>query len=148
MSRTPSTARDATPKPADMAVGVLKGSCLCGAVAFDAGPPVGPAIACHCVECRRQSGHHFAAVPVPKDSVRFTGTEAPAWFRATAIATRGFCARCGSTLFWRGDDGPHAHVLMGSLNGATGLNLQAHVWVREQGDYYEIGDSLPRHQEG
>lgn len=126
---------------------MLRGSCLCGAVAFTAGPPEGRAIACHCIECRRQSGHYFAAVPVAKDSVTFDCDDGLTWYRASGIATRGFCTRCGSTLFWRGDAGANVHVLMGSLDGETGLKLGAHVWVREQGDYYEIGGDLPQLQE-
>jgi len=127
---------------------MLRGSCLCGAVAFTAEPPKGRAIACHCAECRRQSGHYFAAVPVAKDSVTFDREDGLTWYRASDIATRGFCARCGSTLFWRGDMGANVHILMGSLDGETGLKLGAHVWVREQGDYYDIGGDLPQLQEG
>jgi hypothetical protein len=127
---------------------MLRGSCLCRAIAFTAGPPEGRAIACHCNECRRQSGHHFAAVPVAKAGVVFKREASMTWYRASDIGTRGFCALCGSTLFWRDDDGPHLHVLMGSLDGATGLHLGAHVWVREKGDYYDIGGDLPQFWEG
>jgi hypothetical protein len=126
----------------------LRGSCLCGGVAYTAGPPEGRAIACHCAQCRRQSGHHFAAVPVAKDSVSFETDEGLKWYRASNVGSRGFCGACGSTLFWRGDDGPCVHVLMASLDGDTGLKLGAHVWVSEQGDYYDIGGDLPQFQEG
>ena len=127
---------------------MLRGSCLCGGVSYTAGPPAGGAIACHCIECRRQSGHHFAAVPVAKDGVTFASDESLTWYRASDLGTRGFCGACGATLFWRGDDGPDIHVLMGALNGETGLRLGAHVWVREKGDYYNIGGDLPQFQEG
>ena len=33
-----------------------KGSCLCGAVHFEVRGPLGPPDACHCTQCRKQSG--------------------------------------------------------------------------------------------
>lgn len=123
---------------------MVRGACLCGAVAFTAGGPAGRAIACHCDECRRQSGHHFAAQPVRRDTLVFARDDGLRWFRASDTAARGFCGSCGSTLFWQGDDSPLTHVLMGALDAPTGLRLGAHVWVGEKGDYYDIADGLPQ----
>ncbi|MFH0254887.1 GFA family protein [Roseovarius aquimarinus] len=127
---------------------MLRGACLCGGVSYTAGPPTGTAIACHCDECRRQSGHHFAAVPVSKRSLRLERQDTLRWYRASQIGKRGFCGTCGATLFWRGDEGAHVHLLMGALKAPTGLRLGAHVWVREKGDYYDIGADLPTYREG
>lgn len=125
---------------------MLRGSCLCGAVAFELGEVTGQPIACHCKQCRQQSGHHFSAVAAPKGSVRFTREEGLAWYRHTDIATRGFCARCGSTLFWRGDAGPEIMVAMGSLEETGEMRLSGHYWVNFKGDYYEIADGVPQHE--
>ena len=123
---------------------MLKGSCLCGAVAFSAGPPEDAAIACHCTECRRQSGHHFASVPVATDSLRYASDEGLRWYAASDTARRGFCGRCGATLFWHKNGSARIYVLMGSLEAPTGLRLGSHVWVAEKGDYYDIADGLPQ----
>ncbi|MGZ9006346.1 MAG: GFA family protein, partial [Burkholderiales bacterium] len=34
-----------------------KGSCLCGAVTFEVAAILEPPDACHCSQCRKQSGH-------------------------------------------------------------------------------------------
>ncbi|MEQ9261166.1 MAG: GFA family protein [Roseovarius sp.] len=125
---------------------MLEGSCLCGAVAFEAEGPMGPPIACHCKQCRQQSGFHFSALPVAKEALRFRRDEGLAWYRHTEIATRGFCRLCGSTLFWRGDEGPEIMVAMGSLEKTEGLRLSGHYWVDFKGDYYRIADGLPQHE--
>lgn len=126
---------------------MLKGSCLCGAAAFTAGPAAGTVIACHCAECRRQSGHYFAAVPVRKDSLVFHADATLARYRASDFATRGFCSACGSTLFWQADEGPYVNIAMGALESYGDLRLGAHVWTREKGDYYDIAGDLPQFEE-
>lgn len=39
-----------------------KGSCLCGAVAYEIDGELGPIVYCHCSRCRKASGSAFAAV--------------------------------------------------------------------------------------
>ncbi|MGP1256981.1 MAG: GFA family protein [Kiloniellales bacterium] len=40
---------------------VYEGGCLCGQVRFRVRQPQKQVIACHCRQCRRMSGHYFAA---------------------------------------------------------------------------------------
>jgi hypothetical protein len=66
------------------------------------------------------------------------------WFSSSPKVRRGFCARCGSSLFW---DPPHRDwiaVAMGAFDGPTGTALNLHIFVADKGDYYEIGDGLPQ----
>ena len=121
-----------------------EGSCLCGSVAFVVDGEMAPPIACHCHECRKQSGHHFAASETPRAGLRMTREDGLVWYKASDFASRGFCARCGSTLFWSRDGSASIHVLMGSLDAPTGLSLAAHMWTSEKGDYYDIADGLPQ----
>ncbi|MEQ8899103.1 MAG: GFA family protein [Roseovarius sp.] len=122
------------------------GGCLCEAVRFRVDADLRDPIACHCKQCRQQSGHFFSAVAAPKTAVSFERDEGLCWYRHTDIATRGFCRRCGSTLFWRGDEGPDVMVAMGALDETGGLKLSGHYWVDFMGDYYDIDDGLPQHE--
>lgn len=106
---------------------------------FETGPLDDP-LACHCRQCRKQSGHVFAAGRARKDAVVFERDAGLRWYRASETAARGFCGDCGSTLFWRDDAGDGVRVALGSLEGPTGLRLGRHVWIEAKGDYYEIGD--------
>ena len=123
----------------------MKGSCLCGAVAFEVDALEDP-LACHCKQCRQQTGHYFAAGRAEKAGVRFECDDGLAWYRASDFAARGFCRDCGSVLFWRGDEGPHIRVALGSLEAPTGLRLGRHVWVDFKGDYYDIADGVPQEE--
>ncbi len=123
-----------------------KGSCLCGAVAFEVDGPLPPPDACHCVQCRKHSGHFFASSDVPRKNLRFiSGEDKIAWYKSSERARRGFCKVCGSTLFWdplvpRDWIG----IAMGAFDSPTETKLKIHIYVAEKGDYYDIADGLPQ----
>ncbi len=120
-----------------------KGSCLCGDVSFQvAGELLGQTSACHCTQCRKQSGHHWASGNVAENGLSINGPVT--WFEASKAAKRGFCARCGSLLFWKAHDENQISFSLGCLDGETGLKLQRHIFVADKGDYYDISDGLPQ----
>ncbi|MCF2871304.1 GFA family protein [Octadecabacter sp. G9-8] len=121
------------------------GSCLCGGVAYTLTGELRPSVACHCVQCRKTSGHHVSATQVNPDQLQFTSDATLAWFQSSPKAQRGFCNHCGSSLFWRHeDDGGRVSVMSGTIDGATGLHTDKHIYVADKGDYYEIADGLPQ----
>lgn len=120
------------------------GGCLCGGVRFQAVGPLREVIACHCWECRRQSGHFYAMTSVPLDRFRLTAENGLAWYRASGIARRGFCRTCGSTLFWQPDQGARIAIAAGAFDGPLGVRLAQHIYCAEKGDYYDIADGLPQ----
>lgn len=124
------------------------GGCACGAVRYSVSGPLRPVIACHCQTCRRASGHYMAATRAPRERVAITGGANVTWYRASDHAARGFCATCGSHLFFAPTDGAQLSLFAGGLDAPTGLGLAGHIHVAEQGDYYRIADELPRRSAG
>ena len=124
----------------------MRGSCLCGAVAFRTDATPRAVTACHCGQCRKQSGHYWTAARVPVAGLAIEGEVR--WFQASPAARRGFCPVCGSFLFWQPlEDGRPADSLsfaMGAVDGPTGLATERHIYVDEKGDYYAIADGLPQ----
>jgi hypothetical protein len=123
----------------------LQGGCLCGAVRFSASQKPNGIVACHCHECRQMTGHFMAAAFVIKSKLTILKSEGLRWYRSSPFARRGFCNRCGSTLFWDGDKLDKIGIAAGALDDTTGLKLNAHVYVPEKGCYYEITDGLPQY---
>ncbi|PWE29322.1 aldehyde-activating protein [Maritimibacter sp. 55A14] len=123
---------------------MLTGGCLCGAVRFAIEGPAPPPLACHCSQCRKQSGHVWAATDCPREALTVDGAEALNWYRSSESAERGFCRVCGSFLFWRGDGATRVDVAMGALDAPTGLTLAGHIWTADKGDYYDIADGIPQ----
>ena len=123
---------------------MLTGRCLCGGVSFSIDGPLGRATACHCGQCRKQSGHHWASSSAASGDITITGPVK--WYEASASAKRGFCPDCGSFLFWTAHDEDEISFSLGALDQPTGIRLQSHIFVADQGDYYDIADGLPQHE--
>jgi hypothetical protein len=120
------------------------GSCLCGAVRFFFDGPLGEVDACHCTQCRKQSGHYFASANVARERWRIEGDEHVTWYRSSEKVRRGFCATCGSFLFWDPLEKDWTSIAMGALDAPTGAALAIQIHVASKGDYYEIADGLPQ----
>jgi len=126
---------------------MYKGGCLCGAVAFEVAGTLPQPNACHCSQCRKQSGHYWASIDVARDAVTIHGTDNLTWFRSSEKVQRGFCATCGSFLFWDPIEQDSIAVAMGAFNQPTETQLKMHIFVADKGDYYVIGDGLPQNQQ-
>jgi len=126
-----------------------KGSCLCGAVTFEIEGELGRSDACHCDQCRKWTGHYLASVEVARSALTVHGEDQLRWYESSAKVRRGFCARCGSSLFFDPlDTVKHSWtgVSLGALDKPTGVTLGMHIFVAEKGDYYEIADGLPQNE--
>jgi len=123
-----------------------KGSCLCGAVTFEVSAPLAPADACHCSQCRKQTGHYFASTNVTREALTIRGADKIAWYRSSEKVRRGFCPVCGSVLFWDPLERDWTSVAMGAFEAPTGTRLEMHIHVADKGDYYDIADGLPQHE--
>ena len=123
---------------------MVQGSCLCGAVTFNAGGEVRPPVACHCTQCRKTTGHFWAACSAASDDIAVTGDVT--WFRSSDTAERGFCATCGSTLFWRLDGEGRTSFSAGAIDGPTGMTTHKHIFTADKGDYYDIADNAPHRE--
>jgi hypothetical protein len=121
------------------------GSCLCGAVTFEVGGALCAPDACHCSQCRRQSGHFWASTDVPRDALTIHGADHLTWYRSSERVRRGFCSICGSSLFWEPIGKDLVAVAMGAFDPPTGTWLAMHIHMGDKGDYYEITDGVPQH---
>ncbi|HUF56516.1 MAG TPA: GFA family protein [Thermohalobaculum sp.] len=120
------------------------GGCACGAVRYRVAGPLRPVIACHCTECRRMSGHYAAATACRRECLRLEAAASLRWWSSSADHRRGFCAECGSLLFWEREGTAGTSIFAGTLDQPTGLTLAGHIYTAEKGDYYEIADGLPQ----
>lgn len=124
---------------------MLRGSCLCGAVSFEVEGELKAPDACHCTACRKTTGHYFVSTDVARDRLTVHGAEQVSWYPSSEHIRRGFCARCGSTLFWDPVHRDWTSIAMGAFEPPTGTRIEMHIHVAEKGDYYDIADGLPQH---
>jgi hypothetical protein len=126
-----------------------KGSCLCRAVTLQIEGKLSGAEACHCVQCRKWSGHVGVGVEVPRAALTIKGAEHIRWYHSSKKVRRGFCSICGTPLFFDPTD-TQKHdwigIQMGAFDTPTRTKLELHIFVAEKGDYYEITDGLPQNE--
>lgn len=135
----------ATPKDGE-GERVWTGGCLCGGVRYAIDTHPEPISFCHCSQCRRQHSHVGAYTGLPRAALRLLNDATLTWYASSDRARRGFCARCGAGLFWEALDqsdaegGPRITVTAGSLDDASALRVERHIFVDHKGAYYDIGD--------
>lgn len=132
---------DATSEP-------LTGGCQCGAVRYALSvEPSNPNI-CHCRMCQRATGSFFAAfASVPLDAIVWT-RGAPAIYRSSEAAERGFCAACGAPLTFRYVDKPRIAVALGSLDEPARVTPRRAYGVESRLPFFDRLHLLPGSRTG
>lgn len=123
----------------------VKGSCLCGKVQLSMTEFNRDVQYCHCIQCRKQTGHFLAAANVDDDQLTIAGEEYIKWYAASDEAKRGFCSECGSMLFWKLNNDDKRAIAAGCLDAPTGLKVVANIFTDWKGDYYELEDTIPNY---
>lgn len=122
---------------------LFTGRCECAKVRFEVESPREAITVCHCSQCRRTSGHLWAATHARYDQVKFLESEGLTWYASSDFAKRGFCKYCGSSLFYRMNDEQSIGIAAGCIENPTGMFIERHIFVADKGDYYEIKDDVP-----
>lgn len=126
---------------------ILRGACLCRAVAYEVPDAFEYALNCHCSQCRRSTGSAFK----PLAGIRRSALEIVRG--SDAIMTYGeeaghdaHCRSCGSLLFSVVREGAYVHVAMGTLVDEPSIKPGMHIFVGSKAGWYEISDDLPQHE--
>lgn len=112
-----------------------KGQCLCGSVKLSAKSVSKNAGVCHCSMCRQWTGGPLLAVDCGTE-VEFEGAEAISTYASSEWAERGFCAKCGSNLFYKIKQTGQYIVPAGVLNIESELTLDHQIFIDEKPSYY------------
>jgi hypothetical protein len=90
----------------------------------------------------------MAATAARRADLRLLSAGELRWYDSSAQARRGFCGRCGSTLFWEARDRAYLSIAAGTLDDASGLTIACHIFVADKGAYYDITDPAPQIMDG
>lgn len=126
---------------------ITTGGCLCGAVRYEVKGELRNVVNCHCSMCQKLHGVYGAHSKARKENISFTRKDGLAWYKTSEVAQRGFCKKCGSSLFWEPFDLDATGIIAGSLDGPTNLKTMGHIFVGEKADFYEITDEHPQFKE-
>ncbi|HYD49570.1 MAG TPA: GFA family protein [Terriglobales bacterium] len=126
---------------------MVTGSCLCGAVRYQATAPLGEMHHCHCSMCRKGHGAAFSTYARSEaGAFRFTAGESLVkQYRSSAPITRSFCSECGANLLFRFEGMPEAvWIAAGTIDGDPGVRPSAHIFADSKACWFDITDDLQR----
>ncbi len=125
-----------------MTVDRRTGSCLCGAVTFEAVLSETGVHVCHCTICQKWAGGPSLSLRC-QEGWKIDGEENLTWYDSSEEAQRGFCSKCGSQLFFRTKSGSY-HGVTAALDNKEGLHIGEHIFVDTKPSYYDFADDSPR----
>ena len=121
----------------------LTGGCQCGAVRYAlSAPPRGSSI-CHCRMCQKAGGAPFMAFTGVRQEHFALSRGAPAIYRSSEIAERGFCAVCGTPLTYRLIGRNHISVTIGSLDSPADVAPMEQIGVESALPWFAGLAALP-----
>ncbi|WP_416308454.1 GFA family protein [Neptunicella sp. SCSIO 80796] len=112
-----------------------KGKCLCGAVNIQAKTLSTQVGACHCNTCRKWTGGPLLTVEC-KGEALFSGQEQISVYDSSDWAERGFCANCGTHLFYRLKPNNQYIFPAGLFEIDDRLNFEHQIFIEQKPDYY------------
>jgi hypothetical protein len=122
----------------------MKGSCLCGAVTYEAGALAGPIVHCHCATCRKAHAAAYASTArVDRDQFKWlTGLDVLGSFESTPGKLRHFCTRCGSHLIAEWTEQLRVILRVATLDDDPGSRPSAHIWTAHDVAWLTDGDAV------
>ncbi len=136
------------PGPGQRREGVLRGSCLCGDVAYEVRAPLTVVHNCHCSRCRKaRAAAHATNGFTDADGVVFVrGEDRLKSFKlpSARIFAQVFCGRCGSPMPRVDRERSLAVVPFGSLDDDPGRGSDDHIFTGSMAPWFTIADELPQ----
>jgi hypothetical protein len=122
----------------------LKGSCLCGGVSFSITSTLDDVWFCHCTQCRKNYGTYGTFIGIPRKSFSVKTKKKLTSYESSTDTKRSFCAICGSPISWDRKGHERIYIHAGLIDGKVSVKSGKHIFMKDKGAYYKIGDSFPQ----
>lgn len=111
------------------------GKCLCGSIELEVELSNTEVAACHCSMCRTWSGGPLLAVD-GGDSLKISDESSVSKYQSSEWAERGFCANCGTHLFYLLKPANQYHLPAGLLDIDSEYSFTHQIFIDEKPEYY------------
>ena len=123
----------------------LKAGCLCGSIQFKTKGYHRNVQNCHCIQCMKTHGNYAPYTYIEETNIKFLKKRTLKWFTSSKRAKRGFCNKCGASLFFKVMDSKLLYIAAGMFNGPTKLKTINNTFVKGKLDYYKLDNRLPKY---
>lgn len=125
---------------------MIKGACECGGITFEFQGALPYVVHCRGTQCRKTSGRAWASVFVQDATFSRRSDDTLKRRGSCEFAKRGFCPFCGSSFFYKHNDESNIAVAARTVETATGLGFDRHIFVKDKGDYDHFDKHEPQIQ--
>ncbi|MDT8428083.1 MAG: GFA family protein [Pseudomonadales bacterium] len=127
----------------------MKGSCLCGAVAYQLDRIEKPITHCHCLTCQKAHSAAFnSSVRIQREDFHWTrGEDKLSCYESSPGKKRWFCSVCGSHLMAEKQGQELLVLRAASLDEDPGVRPAMHIWRAHDRAWLVNDESLPSHPE-
>ncbi len=131
----------------------MTGGCNCGAVRYRVDSSPLAVAACHCSQCRRQSGAAYSVNLVVRARTMTVTGELSAWTdtdtESGAPLAREFCARCGSPVRSVPSASPGIVALKaGTLDDPAPFAPSVHLWTSSKLPWVAVPEDVQQFERG
>ena len=129
---------------------MLKGSCLCGAIAYEITGELAEMGHCHCHMCQKAHGAAFGTYGMVQwhEFSLVKGEDQLGKYQSSDVITRSFCKQCGSTLQFIRANSPAFGLAVGTLDSAAGIMPSYQIWTDSKAPWCELEQGIKSYPNG
>jgi len=120
-------------------------SCLCGGIKVKIKGKLRYVSNCHCFQCMKTHGNFAAYTSCEEKNLSFRNKNTLKWFKSSKIAKRGFCIRCGASVFFKRLNTNRISIAAGMFSTPTKLKTQHNIFTKDKMDFYKLDKKLPKY---
>ena len=121
-----------------------KGKCLCSGIKFTTKGFHREVSNCHCFQCMKTHVNFAAYTRVDDDCLNFQSKKTLKWFRSSKNAKRGFCSRCGASIFFKVNKSKTTSISAGIFDKSLKVKTNKNIFVKKRLKYYKLDKSIPK----
>ena len=99
---------------------------------------------CHCIQCMKTHGNFAAYTSCEYSDLIFINNKTLKWFKSSKYAKRGFCSKCGASIFFKALGKKDIHIAAGMFNRPVKLKTIANIFTKSKLDYYKLDRNIPK----
>ena len=119
-------------------------SCLCGGIQLKTKGPLRHVSNCHCRQCMKTHGNYAAYTNALEKDIKFIKKRTLKWFKSSKKARRGFCNKCGASIFFKFLGSANISIAAGMFQNPTKLKTTMNIFVKGKLDYYSLDNKLSK----
>ena len=118
--------------------------CLCGGIKIKIVGKLRHVLNCHCSQCMKTHGNFAAYTNSPEKNISYISKRTLKWYNSSNFAKRGFCTKCGASMFYKIKKSDTISISAGMFNNPTTLKTHSNIFTKNKLDYYRLDTRIPK----